>query len=45
MIASDREGTHYLVKVFRILPDGVEIFYRALAPEELADHLPRQTGQ
>jgi hypothetical protein len=40
LLASDREGTHYLIKVFRILPDGVDLFYRPLAPQEVPAYLP-----
>jgi hypothetical protein len=35
LVACDRQGTHYLIKVFRILPGGVDLFYRPLAPEEV----------
>jgi hypothetical protein len=35
LFAFDWEGTYYLIKVIRTVPDGVDIFYRALAPTEV----------
>lgn len=39
LVALDRAGVHYLIKVFRVVPDGVDIFYRQLAPGEVSAHL------
>lgn len=42
LYAFDWEGTYYLIKVIRTVPDGVDIFYRALAPTEVPDLLAPQ---
>jgi hypothetical protein len=43
VVASDKAGAHYTIKVSRIVSDGVEVYYRALAPEEVSAYVPVKT--